>query len=115
MQPESELFDEAVRSEGLGRRLPDGARLRSLPIFTEYKAFAQQRIEGFRGGGKTLKPFPRVLLDYIDSPEVGAWALPYESMYVIAVNYGTILLSHFLSNRLLCSREVFPEIGNVAS
>ena len=115
MQSDSELFDEAVNSVGLGSRLPDGARLRLIPTFSEYKAFAEQRIEGFRSGGKTLKPFPRVLVDYMDSLEVGAWAFPYKSIYVIALNYGTVLILHSLSNRLLCSREVLPEIGNVAS
>jgi len=115
MKSDNELFDRAVRANGIGCRLPDHAIERLCPLLPYTKRFADQAIQGFRNTVQTLRSLPPIIVDYIDSPEAGAWALWHDNLYFIAIPYGMLFTHNYIFNRLLANREVLPQVGNIAN
>lgn len=106
------LFDEAVRVNKLGTRLPDDAPERSNGALQVIKEFEDRQIEGFRRSNLCTKPLPRVLVDYVDNPLIGGWAFFHRDSYVLAITTGALSTLRFLCNRLLACPHVFPTVGD---
>ena len=115
MKKESELFSAAVSAMNLGDRLSENSLLRLNPLFSDLISSTDHNIAAFRRSGDPTSKhtrLPVVIVDYVDSPLAGACAFKYNDTYIIAINWGIVLILEFMFNRLLCSPDFFPEIGN---
>jgi hypothetical protein len=110
-------FDEALRAQKLGHRyqrknpwwLVDGLA-RGLPGIVE--GILQPMRDQRAARGNDADTIPQVLSGINDSPEFNAFAFEYDGKYILAVNYGALVLVEDLVKRLFCLPEVFPWVGN---
>jgi hypothetical protein len=108
-------FDEVLRSAGVGRRYEgDIAWLNELA--TTVPVCVDGVLEKLRKEAQDdetyVRDIPDVLSGVSDDKTFNAMAFEHCGQYVIAVNYGVLILVHDLVNRLLCLPEIFPWIGN---
>ena len=115
MKPESQLFDDAVRAVGVGRRLPDTAIQRSHELLPNTKRTADRWVHQVRKALTPQQSLPLVIVDFLDSPVAGAYAILHDGNYFIALTYGMVFNVNYMVNRLFCYRNVLPTIGNTAN
>jgi hypothetical protein len=107
-------FDEALRSAGVGRRYQvDSASMNNLAMTVPRCIDGILEILRKEAQGATdVRDIPDVLSGVSDDKTFNAMAFEHGGQYVIAVNYGTLILVQDLVNRLFCLPELFPWIGN---
>ena len=115
MTTPDQLFDEAVRYEGRGKRLPDDASQRLIQLLPKTKQLIDRNIASFRQNVPAIRPLPQIIFDYIDSPEPDACAILYNNQYFIALSYGLLLNLKFMFNYLLSVRDVLPYLGDIVN
>jgi hypothetical protein len=110
-------FDEALRAKNIGHRFQckrpgwwlDELAL-GLPGIVDgiLRPMRDERL----ARGDDASTIPDVLSGISDSPDFNAFAFEHEGQYVLAVNYGALILVEDLVKRLFCLPEVFPWVGN---
>ena len=113
MTSKPDPFDEALTASGIGRRhvFDAGSLGWMAKLFAGIEPTVQAQREQLIREGGLLKPPPEILAGVNDDKTFNASAFPHDSKYVIAVNYGALILIHDLVHRLFCTPEVFPWVG----
>lgn len=107
-----QLFDEAVRSMGLGQRLADYAPERTGMI-EKIINWSYKEAEGFRQSSICVRPLPPLIIDIVDNPTINARATQYKGTLMICLFSGSIKTIDYMFKRLLCERRFMPGIGNI--
>jgi hypothetical protein len=115
MTRQHQIFDEAVRSIGLGSRLPDDAPERQRPSVQATIAWANRLTDEFRRmpHGIRIKDFPDAIANIVDNPIINARVFSHNGTFITAVFRGAVNTIGYLFRRLLADRTFMPEIGNV--
>ena len=108
-------FDQALRGANIGRRFQtDDKRLSDLALLVP--GCVDGILESLRDAeppsGVGTRGIPNVLSGVNESPAFNAFAIEHHGQYVLAVNYGVLILVQDLVYRLFCLPEVFPWVGN---
>jgi hypothetical protein len=115
MHSQDQLFDEAVRSQMLGPRLPDDASEREGIMLKNIVEWSYRNGDAFRQSDTCVKKFPNMIIDLVDSPLVNARVFEYKGNFIIAIFKGSINTINYIFKRLLSDRSFMPEIGDVGS
>src|SRR6185295_4662619 len=108
-------FDAALRSAGLGRRYQgDIAWLNNLAMTVPecVDGILEDLRKEARNGDTAVRDIPDVLSGVSDGKTFNAVAFEHGGQYVVALNYGVLILVEDLAHRLFCLPEEFPWIGN---
>jgi len=109
----ADKFDEGLRALNLGSRY-SGSTSGSIEwVFALVEPLAQEiRDQLVREVGPSQR-VPEILAGVNDDSTFNAIALPSPiGGYIIAVNYGALILLHDLVHRLFCLPEFFPWVGD---
>jgi hypothetical protein len=113
MTSTSELFDEAVRSRGMGPRLADDSPERRDGGLQKILSWFDSQTDGFRTSSLCTKRFPRVIIDVVDNPITNARAFRSNDLYIIVIYKGVLNTLNYMYSRLLCCDHVMPTVGDV--
>jgi hypothetical protein len=109
---DNEIFDLAIKKKKWGERFHDKHSL-NLKDFQDYKQSHQFFLDGYRANSnQLLKPFPKIIYNYINSVSFNAHAFKYKKHYIIAIHLGVWAIITDLFHRMLAHKEVLSEIGN---
>lgn len=116
---DEEIFDEFTKSNNLGNRL----NLKTykvnpafLNLLKNYKTDAQKIINELQKECNAISPnpMPYVHFDFIDDSTINACAFKHKGREYIGMNIGAFWLLRDIFNRMLSSKDIFPEIGNLS-
>ncbi len=109
---DNEVFDLAIQKKEWGERFHDKHSL-NLKDFQDYKQSHQFFLDGYRAkSNQLLKPFPKIIYNYINNVSFNAHVFKYKEHYIIAIHLGVWAIITDLFHRMLAHREILPEIGN---
>ncbi|MCJ7448609.1 MAG: hypothetical protein MUO72_13045 [Bacteroidales bacterium] len=109
---DNEIFDLAIRKEELGERFHDKHSL-NLKDFRDYKQSHQFFLDGYRvKSNQLLKPFPKIIYNYINKVTFNAHAFKYKEYYIIAIHLAVWAIITDLFHRMLAHKEILKGIGN---
>ncbi len=110
-------FDEALQAIKIGRRYHSknpgwwlDHLTSGLPGMVE--GILQSMRDDRRRRGVGENTVPNVLSGVCDSPNFNACAFEHGGQYVLAINYGALILVEDLVKRLFCVPEAFPWVGD---
>jgi len=110
---ESKLFDEALASHDLPRRLSEADM--PLPPVGPMMASIEQTVhelfDGLREALPLIRPLPSILFHYLDSADINAVAFSYKGTAMIGFYAAVVNQLHGLFEGLLAHSEVLPHIG----
>jgi len=113
MSPTTDEFDEGLRTSGLGTRYREGSSGAFRSLFATVELATREMREQLVSEVGASKRVPEILAGVNDSSAFNAFAAPLSGRrYIIAVNYGTLILIHDLVHRLFCLPEFFPWVGD---
>jgi hypothetical protein len=113
MSPTTDEFDEGLRTLGLGSRYREGSPGAFRSLYATVELAARQMRDQLVSEVGASKRVPEILAGVNDSSAFNAFAAPLSGRrYIIAVNYGTLILIHDLVHRLFCLPEFFPWVGD---
>jgi len=116
MDDQSAFFDEAVQAKGVGRRLVhETIRGSAKLLFAVVPGVVQKKVDSLITSAPLVRPAPKIIGGVTNDHRFNACAFKYNDAYVIAVNWGTLIVLGDLAHRLMCIPEVFPWIGNPSS
>ena len=113
MDDQSEFFDEALQAKGVGRRLVhDAVTGPAKVLFDMVPQVVQKQLDALNKSAPLVRPAPKIIGGVNNDHRFNAYAFKYQDVYIIAVNWGTLIAMGDLMCNLLCIPEVFPWIGN---
>src|ERR1019366_3747963 len=108
-----DTFDEGLRKLKLGRQFnPDDPKAFGglFSLVEPHADVLRDRLAEALGPSKFI---PEILTGVNDDSTFNAVAVRLcATQYIIAVNYGTLILIHDLTHRLFCLPEFFPWVGD---
>jgi len=113
MIPTTDKFDEGLRTRELGSRFRTNASDEFGQLFAMVEPLAQDMRDQLVKEVGASKHIPEIFSGVNDRSEFDAVAdsLP-GGRYIIAVNYGTLILVQDIVHRLFCLPEFFPWVGD---
>ncbi len=108
---ERELFDEACRAAGIGPRL-DIENYPDVPAFPVYERTRSIAFELITSANQHVPTLPPLHFDFVDVPQVNAWAFQHNNEYFIAVTAGAVVMLHLVLDRILADPNTLPWIGD---
>jgi hypothetical protein len=107
-----DAFDSACRKRGLGKRLDieNYPHVPAAPVYAHTRELAVELIES------VLEHFPAaspIHFDFIEEPNVNAYAFKEDDNYFIGINAGAVLMLHLVIDHIFASNQTFPSIGDV--
>lgn len=107
---DNEIFDLATQNKEWGSRFDDKHSPKDLQ---DYKQSHQFFLDGYRAkSNQLLKPFPKIIYDYINNISFNAHAFKYKEHYIIGIHLGIWAIVTDLFHRMLARKEILQEIGN---
>lgn len=109
----ADKFDEGLRANNLGSRYSVPSSSSFGWLFALVEPLAQEmRNQAIREVGPSQR-VPEILAGVNGDSAFNAFAAPSPNGgYIIAVNYGALILVHDLVHRLFCLPEFFPWVGD---
>jgi hypothetical protein len=109
----ADKFDEGLRAHNLGNRYSVSTSSSFGWLFALVEPLAQEmRDQVIREVGPSQR-VPEILAGVNEDSAFNAIAAPSPNGgYIIAVNYGALILVHDLVHRLFCLQEFFPWVGD---
>jgi len=113
MNPIADRFDEGLRVLNLGTRYRPAASGAFESLFATVEPVAREMRDQLINEVGSSKCIPEIFSGVKDDSAFNALAAPLPSgQYIIAVNYGTLILVQDLVHRLFCLPEFFPWVGD---
>ena len=114
--PTTDEFDEGLRTLGVGSRYREGSPGAFRCLYATVELAARQMRDQLVGEVGASKRVPEILAGVNDSSAFNAFAAQLSGRrYMIAVNYGTLILIHDLVHRLFECRDQSLLFGAAAS
>jgi hypothetical protein len=107
-----EAFDIACQKRGLGKRLDieNYPNVPAAPIYAHTRELAVELIDSVLEHLPAASP---IHFDFIEEPNVNAYAFKDGGKYFIGINAGAVLMLHLVIDYIFASNQTFPSIGNV--
>jgi hypothetical protein len=106
-------FDEGLRALNLGSRYRVDASGAFGPLFATVEPAAREMRDQLIKEVGASKRIPEIFSGVNDDSAFNAVAAPLPGgRYIIAVNYGALILVHDIVHRLFCLPEFFPWVGD---
>lgn len=113
MYPTADRFDEGLRILNLGSRYRAAASDAFKSLFATVEPVAGEMRDQLVNEVGASKCIPEIFSGVNDDSAFNAFAAPLPGgQYIIAVNYGALILVHDLVHRLFCLPEFFPWVGD---
>lgn len=110
---ERELFDEACRVAGIGGRL-DIENFPNVPAFPVYERTRKIASNLIASANDHLPKLPKIHFDFVEIPQINAWAFKHNDEYFVAVTAGAVMMLHLVLDRILANPNTLPWIGDPA-
>jgi hypothetical protein len=109
-----EIFERFCCNAGVGKRLdienyPD---VPAYPVYEHTRRIAGELIQSAR---QQLPELPGIHLDFVETPNINAFACKSEGQYLIGITAGSVLMLHLVIDHIMASPKTFPNIGDAAS
>jgi hypothetical protein len=113
MSPTPDEFDEGLRTLNLGSRYRVAASAPFRSLYATVEPLARAMRDQLVNEIGASKRVPEILSGVNDDSSFNAIAAPLPGgRYIIAVNYGALILVHDLVHRLFCLPEFFSWVGD---
>src|SRR5579864_2888252 len=113
MSPAADEFDDGLRALKLGSRYHADASNAFGSLFAMVERIAGEIRDQLVAEVGASKRIPEILSGVNDNSSFNAVAAPLSGgRYIIAVNYGALILVQDLVHRLFCLPEFFPWVGD---
>ena len=113
MSPTIDKFDEGLRSLNIGSRYPEAESGAFGRLFATAEPVAHEIREQLVTEAGPSRGIPEIFSGVNNNSSFNAVAAPLVGgQYIIAVNYGTLILIQDLVHRLFCLPEFFPWVGD---
>jgi hypothetical protein len=82
-------------------------------LFDHFVSRYNAILEYYKRDPNLLKPFPAIIFDYVENKNFNAFAMKSENKHIIAIHNSVFLIISDLFSRMLASKNILPDIGNI--
>ena len=111
MSTDRRRFEDACDARSIGPRL-DIENYPDVPAFPVYERTRTIALELISSARSHIPRLPPIHFDFIDIPQVNAWAFKHDGQYFIAFTAGAVCMLHLVLDRILASPNTIHFVGD---